>query len=148
MPFEFSKRDAHVEGVAASESTSPAVLIVEDDPGMRELLERELARARFDAFLVSSAQEARQAMEALVFPIAVIDRNLADGDGIELISELRLRYAGHRIYIILFSALDSAEEQTRGLEGGADAYVSKRSFPTALMEAIAKGTEVARLSKR
>ena len=148
MPFEFSKRGTSAEGLATSESGLPAVLIVEDDPGTRELLERELTRAGYDAFLVSSGHEARQAMEMLVFPIAVIDRNLADADGIELIAELRARYAGHRIYIILFSALDSAEEQTRGIQAGADAYVSKASFPAALLQQLAKGTEVARLSKR
>jgi DNA-binding response OmpR family regulator len=148
LPFEFSKRGESAAGVATSESAAPAVLIVEDDPGTRELLERELARSGFDAFLVSSGREARQAMEALVFPIAVIDRNLEDGDGIELISELRKRYSSHRIFIILFSALDSAEEQARGIKAGADAYVSKASFPTALMEKIAKGADVARLSKR
>ena len=148
MPFEFSKRGESVEGVATSEASAPAVLIVEDDPGTRELLERELTRSGFDAFLVSSGREARQAMEALVFPIAVIDRTLDDADGIELIAELRACYAGHRIYIILFSGLDSAEEQIRGMDAGADAYVSKTSFPGALMQEIAKGTDVARLSKR
>lgn len=148
LPFEFSKRGTGAQGSIASDAGLPAILIVEDDPATRELLERELTRYGFDAFLVSSGREARQAMEALVFPIAVIDRNLEDADGIELIAELRTRYAGHRIYIILFSALDSAEEQARGIKAGADAYISKMSFPAALIEEIAKGADVARLNKR
>ncbi|HEU4652758.1 MAG TPA: hypothetical protein VFS47_02165, partial [Steroidobacteraceae bacterium] len=63
---------------------------------MRKLLERELARQGFETFLVSSAAEARQAMEAIVFPIAIVDRVLEDADGIDLIAELRRRYAHHR----------------------------------------------------
>jgi CheY-like chemotaxis protein len=148
LPFEFSKRGPTGSGVSGSESGLPAVLIVEDDPGTRELLERELTRSGYDAFLVSSGREARQAMEALVFPIAVIDRTLEDADGIELIAELRKRYAGHRIYIILFSALDSVEEQARGIKAGADAYVSKMSFPSALLSELSKATDVVRLNKR
>jgi DNA-binding response OmpR family regulator len=146
LPFEFSQ--ASVNENVRSDQTLPSVLIVEDDPGMRTLLERELSRAGFDAFLVSSACEARYAMEALVFPIAVIDRGLGDADGIDLIAELRTKYANHRVYIVLLSSLDSAEEQVRGINAGADAYVSKTQFPEAFMGVIAKGTEVARLSKR
>jgi DNA-binding response OmpR family regulator len=115
---------------------------------MRRLLELELGRHGFDVFLVSSAQEARQAMEAVVFPIAVIDRKLADADGVELIAELRVRYADHRIYVVLFSALDSPAEQELGMKAGADAYVTKASFPAALVNELTKAIEVVRLNKR
>jgi DNA-binding response OmpR family regulator len=148
LPFEFNNRGATSSGAAASGAMRPSVLVVDDEPGMRKLLERELGRCGFDPFLVSSAREARQVMDALVFPIAVIDRALEDADGMELIHELRLRYATHRIYIVLFSSLDSADELARGMRAGTDAYVSKSAFPERLIRELERGTEVARLTKR
>lgn len=148
MPFEFSEKASSAVANSATERSRPSVLIVEDDPAMRKLLERELARQGFETFLVSSAAEARQAMEAIVFPIAIVDRVLEDADGIDLIAELRRRYAHHRIFIVLFSSLDSAEEQRLGMGAGADAYVSKSAFPETLVEQLARGVEVVRLNKR
>jgi DNA-binding response OmpR family regulator len=147
LPFEFNERDSAGSNCESS-SSHPSVLIVEDDPAMRRLLELELGRQGFDVFLVSSAKEARQAMEALVFPIAVIDRKLADADGVELIEELRVRYADHRTYVVLFSVLDSAADQELGMNAGADAYVSKAYFPAALVNELTKAMEVVRLHKR
>ena len=55
-----------------------------------------------------------------MFPIVVIDRQLHDGVGIDLISELRDRYFKHRVFLMLYSALDSEDERRQGLAAGAD----------------------------
>jgi DNA-binding response OmpR family regulator len=123
------------------------VLVVEDEGEVRLRLEAILSAADFDVFAVASAGEAREAMEALVFPLVIIDRMLGQEDGIELVGELRRRYAEHRVFLMLYSALDSPEERCRGLAVGADAYVSKRASNELLMKELLEARSKIRLTK-
>lgn len=124
------------------------VLVVEDDELVRERLELVLSQAGFDVYVATSATEARSAMEALVFPIVIIDRMLGDADGIALVGELRRKYAQHRVYLILFSALDSEEERREGLKAGADDYLSKRAPEQQLLERLDAARRMVRLQAR
>jgi two-component system OmpR family response regulator len=124
------------------------LLLVEDDPLQRERLELVLSQANFDVIGVASVREARSAMEALVFPIVIVDRNLEDGDGIALIGELRKRYAQHRVYLMLLSALDSDDERRKGVEVGADDYLSKKTSDTELLQYLKAARETVRMRSR
>ena len=115
---------------------SSCVLLVEDDALARERLALLITTAGFDVFSVASCREAREAVAALVFPIMVIDRMLGDGDGIELIAELRAHCAPNRIYMMLLSALDTADDIAGGLAAGADDYVSKHGSDEELLQRL------------
>jgi DNA-binding response OmpR family regulator len=117
------------------------LLLVEDDELQRERLEILITAAKFDVVAVASVAEARRAMEALVFPVVVIDRKLGDGDGIALISELRKRYNQHSVFLMLFSALDSPEDRREGLNAGADDYLSKRAPDDELIRCLTAARE-------
>lgn len=125
-----------------------SVLIVEDDELTRERIELLLTSADFDTMGVGSAAEARMAMDALVFPIVIIDRMLGDADGLSLIREFRERYQAHRVFLLMLSALDSQEELDRGLAAGADDYLSKKGSDAALLERLAKAREIVRYGAR
>lgn len=127
---------------------SMPLLLVEDDDITRDRLEGLLTRARFDVYSVSSAREAREMMRALVFPLVVIDRILGDGDGISLIGELRRRYEPHRVFLMLFSALDSEEERRSGIAAGADDYLSKRSSDEELLGRLTAAKATVRLRSK
>lgn len=124
------------------------LLLVEDDELQRERLELALSQANFDVTGVGSVREARAAMEALVFPVVIIDRKLGDGDGISLISELRKQYAQHRVYLMLLSALDSAEERQKGMEAGADDYLSKKTSDGDLLAHLKSARDTVRMRSR
>ena len=124
------------------------LLLVEDDPLQQERLELVLSQAKFDVIAVPSVREARAAMDALVFPVVIVDRKLEDGDGIELIGELRKKYAQHRVYLMLLSALDSDEERRKGVEVGADNYLSKKTSDTELLEHLKAARETVRMRSR
>jgi two-component system, OmpR family, response regulator len=124
------------------------LLLVEDDELQRERLELVIAAAKFDVVAVASVEEARRAMEALVFPVVVIDRKLGDGDGIALISELRKRYTQHSVFLMLFSALDSAEDRREGLNAGADDYLSKRASDEELIQRLTAARDKVRLRSK
>ena len=120
---------------------SPCVLVVEDDELTQARLEVLIEAAGLAAVSVPSAEKARAALAAVFFPIVIVDRMLEDGDGISLCGEVRRQHANSRVYLILLSALDSAQDVAAGLAAGADAYVSKRSSDE---EFLAKLTEALR----
>lgn len=129
-------------------ATSTDVLIVEDDPLIREHIEHLLESAGLGCMSVDSAADARRALEALFFPIVIIDRMLSDGDGIELCNEVRRLSRDGHAYLILLSALDSPADLARGLAAGADDYLSKQISDTTLLERVRIASRHARLPSR
>ena len=135
---------------AASEPHKPPgsaldVLIVEDDPLMRQRLEALIEGAGYGVVSVGSASEAREALSALFFPMIIVDRMLGDGDGINLCSELRHRSTDSHVYIILLTALDSPAEVAAGISAGADAYLSKRSPDSELLAQLRQAWKVIKM---
>lgn len=101
------------------------ILLVENDELVRAHLDQILEIAGYGVLSVGSCKEARHAASALVFPMMIIDRELGDGDGIDLIAEFRKLYGFNRAFVMLLTALDSEDEIARGLAAGADDYLSK-----------------------
>ena len=109
------------------------LLVVEDDPTLRELLAASL---RFAGFAVSSAAtgtEALAAAEADPPDLVVLDVMLPDLDGFQVLR--RLRAGGARLPVVFLTARDAGEDLVAGLSGGADDYVTK---PFKLEELIAR----------
>jgi len=104
--------------------------------------------ADLGSICVHSAAEARRALEALFFPIVVIDRVLPDGDGIELCKEVRRLSRDGRAYLLLLSALDTAADLAHGLAAGADDYLSKRASEAELVARVKAASSFVRLPRR
>ena len=98
----------------------PRVLIVEDDRGVREALERGLDRSGFDSTAVATATDALRIED---HDIALVDLGLPDGDGVELCRELRSRFPERPIIVVTgrHDELDVID----ALDAGADDYVTK-----------------------
>jgi DNA-binding NarL/FixJ family response regulator len=109
------------------------VLLVDDHDLFRQsfslLLERHL---RTEVAEAGSLAEARQKLGGVDF--AVLDIALPDGDGIELISELRTRNPNASV-LVLSAALDSAYPE-RAFEAGADAVLQKAEAPFMIVDEI------------
>jgi two-component system response regulator RegX3 len=98
----------------------PHVLIIEDEDGVRQALERGLTRGGFDTTGVSVGGEALRVDH---HDIALVDLGLPDGDGVELCRELRSRHPERPIIVVTgrHDELDVVD----ALDAGADDYVTK-----------------------
>jgi DNA-binding response OmpR family regulator len=108
------------------------VLLVEDDLQLGSALSRALQQAGFELVWVRRLADARQQLQQHP-AAAVLDINLPDGEGFALLDELRSR--GDRMPVLVMTARDELADRLRGLEGGADDYLTK---PFAVSELIAR----------
>jgi two-component system OmpR family response regulator len=114
-------------------------LIVEDDPQLGPWLRDALARTFGSSDMVTSLSEARAAVAVRNFDLVVLDRRLPDGDGLELLSDLKQLQP--RPATVVLTALDDPVDVARALDGGADDYVAKPFEP---VELIARAKAVLR----
>lgn len=99
------------------------ILLVEDDPIVAAGVEEALVRAGYSVDRCGSAEDALPAVEETGYDLAIVDIGLPGMDGRSFVE--RLRHDGNRLPIIILSALGELEDRVRGLDGGADDYVSK-----------------------
>jgi DNA-binding response OmpR family regulator len=108
-------------------AVSATVLVVEDDREIRELLRRYLERAGFAVLTTGSGAEAIQMLERGAARLVVLDLGLPDVDGLEV---LRAARDGREVPVLVLSARSEIPDRIRGLELGADDYVTKPFSPT------------------
>jgi two-component system response regulator MprA len=115
------------------ESTPPTILVVEDDPSVRDALERALG---FEGYTVDTARDGGVALSMLrdTNPdLVVLDVMMPYVDGIEVCR--RIRAKGNRVPILMLTAKTAVGDRVEGLDAGADDYVTK---PFALDELLAR----------
>jgi DNA-binding response OmpR family regulator len=101
----------------------PHVLLIEDDPRIRDIVERGLG-AR--GFVVSSAPDGEAGLDLvrkLDLDLVLLDLMLPGRDGLEVLEDIR--QARPRVPVIAVTALDSTGSKVGGLDAGADDYVTK-----------------------
>jgi two-component system OmpR family response regulator len=117
----------------ASEDTTTRVLVVDDEPAIRELVQTVL---RYEGFEVATAGDGRTALSELDRfrpDLVVLDVMLPDLDGFGV--QQRLVERGHRIPVVFLTARDAVEDRVRGLTLGGDDYLTK---PFSLDELVAR----------
>jgi heavy metal response regulator len=116
------------------------VLVVEDEPGIADFLDRGLREAGYSVDIARDGEEALHWPEAADFDLIVLDVMLPRVNGIEVCRRLRQR--GMRTPILMLTARDTVEDRVTGLDSGADDYLVK---PFAFAELLAR---VRALSRR
>jgi DNA-binding response OmpR family regulator len=109
------------------------ILLVEDHERMVILIRRAFADSGIELDVCDRMATARAAIELLPYSALVVDRGLPDGDGLELVRELRAR--GHLTPCMVLTARDALNDRVDGLEGGADDYLTK---PFSALELVAR----------
>ena len=112
------------------------ILVVEDEIAIREMLRLALKRA---GFTVEEAADVRQANDFISkrFPeLIILDWMLPGISGIELARQLKKKTPTQQIPIIMLTARGEEEDKIRGLEVGADDYVTKPFSPRELIARI------------
>ena len=119
------------------------ILIVEDEPALRELIQRSLEKERYIVEVASNFDTAIEKVEMYDYDCILLDIMLPGGNGLDLLRHLKdLRKKGN---VIVISAKDSLEDKILGLELGADDYLPK---PFHLAELNARVKSVLRRKHR
>ena len=103
--------------------TVPAVLIVDDEPGLRLGLRANFLRERWRVETATGVAEALACLEQSSFDLVLCDVQLADGDGFEVLQAARPS-AAHTAFLFL-TAYASVPEAVRAMQGGAVDYLTK-----------------------
>lgn len=114
-------------------TSTPRVLIVDDDELAAQYLRDLVAAAGFTATCARSAAAALASLKEAFSPVVILDRNMPGMDGLELCKTIRKEnYPGY-VYLILLTVHDAEDDILAGLESGADDYLSKKSSGAQLL---------------
>lgn len=111
------------------------ILVVDDDRRLRELLRKYLSDNGYLVTTAADAAEARQCLAGLAFDLMVLDVMMPGEDGMALTRWLRAE--GNRLPVLLLTARGEVDDRIKGLESGADDYLSKPFEPRELLLRVA-----------
>ncbi len=109
------------------------ILIVEDDMYLREGLEELLAKESYEPICAKNCTEAKVLISEAAFDLIILDVLLPDGNGLDLCGYIRS--TGTDVPILFLTACDEEFQIVRGLDAGADDYVTK---PFRLLELLSR----------
>ncbi|WP_170459113.1 phosphate regulon transcriptional regulator PhoB [Ruegeria arenilitoris] len=113
----------------------PTILIVDDEPALREVLAYNMQSAGYEVVQAASGEEALVLVQEVAPDLIVLDWMMPNLSGIELCRQLKARPRTRAIPIIMLSARSDEADKVRGLETGADDYVAK---PYSMAELMAR----------
>ena len=114
---------------------SPSVLVVEDEPAQAEMLAYNLESEGFRVIRAADGSEALLLVEEEAPDLILLDWMLPGTSGIEVCRRIKLRPASRLTPVIMISARSEELDKVRGLETGADDYVTK---PYSVVELMAR----------
>ena len=119
------------------------ILIIEDEPSLREIMQRALVQERYVVETASTYSEADAKIAAYSYDCILLDIMLPDGNGLQLLKHLKeLR---KRENIIIISARDSLDDKILGLDMGADDYLPKPFHTAELLGNVSLEPESSRV---
>ena len=127
------------------EGDSFPLLVVEDDPVSRRILEKSLTKNGRKVVTASNGREALDLLEKNFFPIVITDWMMPELDGLELCRRIReMEWPGY-IFIILLTARGAVDDIITGLDAGADDYLTKPFNKAELKARLRAGTRILEL---
>ena len=118
------------------------VLLVEDDPTTSKSIEMMLTNANFNVYATDLGEEGIDLAKLYDYDLILLDLNLPDMDGHEVLRQLRV--AKIKTPILILSGNDAAEDKVKGFGFGADDYLTK---PFHREELVARIHAIVRRSK-
>ncbi len=115
--------------------SSPRLLVIEDEPSQVELLRYNLAKQGFDVRIAMDGEEGVEAAREDPPDLILLDWMLPNLSGIEVCRQLRRDKSTREVPIIMLTARSEERDKVRGLDVGADDYVTK---PYSVKELIAR----------
>ena len=112
------------------------ILVADDEPNQLELLTFNLVQAGFEVIRAEDGQQALDLIEEHRPDLAIIDWMMPYLSGIDVCRTLRVRSETKRLPIIILSARGEEGDRTRGLDIGADDYISKPFSPREMISRV------------
>jgi two-component system, OmpR family, phosphate regulon response regulator PhoB len=104
---------------------APKILVVEDEPAIHELISLNLEMAGYRVIGADSAEQATSLIQNELPDLALLDWMLPGASGVDLAKKLRNETRTKELPIIMLTARGEEEDKLRGLETGADDYITK-----------------------
>ena len=117
------------------------IFVIEDDDSIREMLEYALQGAGFEVFGFSDGDNALQILSQKMPELILLDIMLPGSDGLSILKKLKRSEHYQSIPIIMLTAKGSELDRIKGLDLGADDYITK---PFSIMEVVARVKAVLR----
>ncbi len=114
-------------------------MLVEDEVRLADSLRRGLGEEGFAVYCAASAEAAEDELKRNNYDLIVLDLRLPGKDGLDFLRQLRA--AGNAVPVLILTARGSVEERVKGLDSGADDYLTK---PFAFAELLARVRALAR----
>jgi two-component system response regulator MprA len=111
----------------------PRILVVDDEPAVRQALARALALERYEIALAADGEQALDLLGEASYEAILLDIVMPGVSGLEVCR--RLRASGDRTPVLMLTARDAIDDRVAGLDAGADDYLAK---PFALRELMAR----------
>ena len=125
------------------------ILIAEDDPTSRKVLQTFLTRWGFEVVVTCDGQEAWNALQAADAPrLAILDWMMPRLEGLEVLRRIRQNPSLAITYVIMLTAKGAQEDLIRGFESGADDYVVKPFHREELRVRINVGARIVELQEK
>ncbi|GGD87917.1 DNA-binding response regulator [Tsuneonella deserti] len=116
---------------------APRLLLVEDDASLAELLEFRFEQEGYEVSATADGDEALMLAAEETPDLVILDWMIEGTSGIEVCRRLRRDPATARVPIIMLTAREAEEDRVRGLETGADDYLTKPFSPRELLARVA-----------
>jgi putative two-component system response regulator len=125
-------------------ATAGKILVVDDESQNVEVLRRLMTRLGYDVLAASSGESALQSVARDPPDLVLLDVNMPGINGIEVCRRLKADPATRLIPVVLITALTASEDRIRGIEAGADDFLSK---PPVIAELEARVRSLTRLKR-
>jgi two-component system, chemotaxis family, sensor histidine kinase and response regulator WspE len=119
---------ASTSATLEDESLAPHILVVDDSHTVREMERRLLVRSGYTVSTAQNGQEAWNLLRLNSYDLLISDVDMPQMNGIELVTRVRANPRLGRMPVIILSYKDRAEDRQRGLDAGADFYLTKGAF--------------------
>ncbi len=121
------------------------IYVLEDDRNIREIEEIALNNAGYQVVSFETAKEFQQKLNERIPDLLLLDLMLPDADGLELVTQLRQNVMTRSLPVIMVTAKTTELDKVRGLDSGADDYLTK---PFSVMELISRVKALLRRSMK
>jgi DNA-binding response OmpR family regulator len=124
------------------------ILIVDDEAEIREMIASYLKKEGFEVVGAKDVMEGKKALKQHEPDVILLDWNMPQGEGIDLVKDLRRDPAYNDRYIIMVTARSESEELLEGLDAGADDYITKPFQVSDLLARVRVGVRTRKLQRK
>jgi DNA-binding response OmpR family regulator len=121
----------------AKEARQPTIMVVDDDPDIQKLVRTFLAMEGWRVRMATKRDEIMIGLRQQPLPdLILLDVQLPDANGFDILTRLRQHPVLKNVPVIMLTAESTREAVLKGLQGGADGYVTKPFEPDLLVNAV------------